>query len=185
MNDDLSRPVAVMVALFLLVMAIAWWAVADETADLPTADAILAYDIGVEIDRAYRLADVIDEAARDHDLDPLLIAALVRRESAFWTSVEERRLFGERGEIGLMQTHGVALRYRPDECSSRLEGAWCQVQTGAAFLAYARAHCGGSPWRWVAAYGMSSCPSEHAARENYATKRAHGYYREIGGTGWD
>jgi len=135
--------------------------------------------------RANRLAAVFAEAGRRHNHDPLLLVAIAFRESSLAVDVEEHRRRGALGEGGLMQVHGAALRARPHYCPLPLPDAECQVQTGAAWLAYARAACGGSWWRWVAAYGLGACPSEERAREHAAARVAHRYYTRIGGTRWD
>ena len=83
-----------------------------------------------------------------------------------------------------MQVHGVALQFRPDECSPMLEGAECQIRTGARFLAYCREACPGSQWRWVGAYGMSRCPSEQEAGMMPSVRVLARYHQEIGGSGW-
>ena len=113
----------------------------------------------------------------------LLIVSLVMRESSFRLDVEEGDTLGALGEVGLMQTHGVALRFAPDGC--QLAGdARCQIATGVRFLAFVRDRCPGSPWRWVASYGMSHCATEEEARRDSATRRAFDYYRQLGGEGW-
>jgi|GEM_PF-3924372 len=134
--------------------------------------------------RANRLATVFHTAAHDHGHDALLLVAIAFRESSLSKAVELRRRRGALGELGLMQSHGAALRVRPADCNHHLVGARCQVQTGAAWLSYARMQCGGSWWRWVAAYGLRACPSERMAREDGPARVAHRHYLRIGGTRW-
>ena len=130
-------------------------------------------------------AEAIHRAARPHGLDPVLIAALVMRESSYDPDVAEGRRLGSRGEVGVLQVMpgGAALRFAPTRC--RQTEAWCSLATGCGYLAYQRDHgCPGSTWRWVAAYGRSRCPSEAEAREDVATIRARRLYLKAGGRGW-
>jgi hypothetical protein len=138
----------------------------------------------VSDDRARALAQVFDRAGYENDIDPFLLVAISMRESSLLLKAEDGRYVGSRGERGLLQIHGVALRFRPDGCSKQLKKAFCQVHTGARFLDYCRGMCGGSPWRWVAAYGMSGCPSEEKAGMAVGPRIAHKYYMKIRGTGW-
>jgi hypothetical protein len=152
--------------IFLLLAAIGVVAVdvcADDTTTI--AAGIVNLQPAADLERATELASVFQAAASRHKLDPLLLVAISFRESSLRRSVEERRKLGALGELGLMQSHGAALRFRPADCDRRLVGARCQVETGAAFLSEARRQCGGSWWRWVAAYGMRACPSEERARD--------------------
>jgi len=119
------------------------------------------------------------------DLDPLLLVAISFRESSFRSEVERLEVLGtSRRERGLLQNHGVAIRFRPEGCPATLEGAACQVGTGARFLAFCRDTCPGSTWRWVAYYGRSKCPSEHEARADRNAAIAASHYARIGGTNW-
>jgi hypothetical protein len=134
-------------------------------------------------ERAARLAGAFAEAGKQHDFDPKLLIAISFRESSLHPEMEELRRFGKsRGEIGLMQCHGVALRFRPEECQSNLKGAWCQIQTGTRFLAHIRDNaCPGSTWRVLAAYGHGVCMSEREATHDRGVKNVIRYYRVIGG----
>jgi len=184
--------------LTMLAMIVSSWCVASTTCEHVTvhaeeaqasvqevATAIETLKPTIKAPRRDRLAVVFHKAAQDHRHDPLLLVAISFRESSFFLAVEQRRRFGTaRNENGLMQVHGAALRVRPADCSSKLIGARCQIQTGAAWLSYAREHCEGSTWRWVAAYGMSACPSERRARLDYPTRRAHSFYKRVGGRRW-
>jgi len=144
-----------------------------------------------EPERAAELAEVFRAAGHRNGHDPLLLVAISFRESSLLERVEARRTLGSLGEFGLMQNHGVSLTYRPADCDHHLlptdparTRAYCQVQTGAAFLSVAREQCGGSWWRWVAAYGMSACPSERYSRTVQGAQRANRFYNEIGGALW-
>jgi len=139
---------------------------------------------GADDDRAARLASVFSTAGQRHEIDPLLLVAIAFRESSLSPEVELHRRRGQLGEGGLMQVHGVALTRRPHYCPTPLPDAECQVETGAAWLAEVRETCGGSWWRWVAAYGMARCPSENDARSADSARTAHRYYRRIGGAQW-
>jgi len=149
------------------------------------ADGVRALQPAASHERAVRLARLFVESGATHGHAPRLLVALAMRESSLSPLVESRQVRGALGEIGLLQSHGVALRYRPDGCSSDLESAWCQVETGARFLAVVRRTCGGSWWRWVASYGASRCLTEAEARRDVATRRARRYYVAIGGEGWE
>lgn len=137
-------------------------------------------------ERAGELAGVFVAAGREADLDPLLLVAIAMRESSLHPAVEARTRLGSRGEVGLMQVHprGPAMRLRPADCDEDLDGAGCQVRTGARFLAFVREHCPGSTWRWVAAYGRSRCPSEAEARGDRNAAIAASYYSRAGGSAW-
>ena len=135
--------------------------------------------------RADELSLWFADAAEESEIDPFLLVAIARRESNFMVEVERGELRGSKGEIGLMQNHGVSLGFRPTWCSHRLEGAHCQIHTGARFLAWVRNHCGGSKSRWVASYGMRECATERAAPLTRSVKRARRFYFQAGGTDWE
>ena len=130
-------------------------------------------------------AATIREAGARTDLDPLLLLAVAYRESSLHPDVARCRRTGARGEQGVMQVMpgGYALRWAPDGCD-QCEPV-CSIHTGARFLAALREHCGGSTWRWVAAYGHRRCPSEERARADRSTVRARAIYQGIGGESWD
>jgi len=148
-------------------------------------------------ERATKLAAIFLQAGEETQIDPLLLVAISFRESSLSEQVENREVLGKRGEIGLMQNHGVSLRFRPAECTKNLEvietvenearpgkRAYCQIHTGARWLQYVYTRCSGSHWRWVAAYGMSKCPSEQVGGMDLSTRRARKYYLKIGGREW-
>lgn len=135
-------------------------------------------------ERAEELAGHFIAAGEETGFDPLLLLAIARRESSLAESVERLERLGSRGERGLLQVHGAALRARPRDCPASLEGARCQVRTGARWLAYVRDRCQGSTWVTVAAYGWSRCPSEGEARRDRNAAIAASYYAMAGGTEW-
>jgi hypothetical protein len=170
----------VAVAVMVTVLGVARLCEGDDGPELrDVATAIRTLQPAADLERADELAEVFRDAGRDHRLDPLLLIAVSFRESSLALDVERHERRGLLGEGGLMQTHGAALRYRPTDCPLPLPGARCQVQTGAAWMAQARDHCGGSWWRWVAAYGLGACPSEAAAREHGPVKVARWHYCRI------
>lgn len=157
----------------------------------------LAYGSGPEVvEGLYKLAPDLDparasviafethKAALETKISPFLILAIIKRESDFAWDIEALKRFGRLGERGLMQVHGVALDYRPSDCSSKLAGPRCQIRTGARFLAAVRDHCGGSKSRWVASYGMSRCASEKQARRSIQVLQAKQYYRAMTSRPW-
>jgi len=73
-------------------------------------------------ERAERLAKIIKKAGDDNDIDPKLITAIIKRESSFSREFEELRAYGKTAnEIGLMQCHGAALKFRPFGCTKQLK----------------------------------------------------------------
>jgi len=138
--------------------------------------------------RAQNLAKILVDAGTEVDIEPFLLASIVMRESSFQPALENRQMFGQYNnlhEIGLMQNHGASLRVRPDNCTSDLEGARCQIFTGARWLAFSREYCGGSKWVWVSAYGRRACPTEREAREEGRVRRVRNLYVSIGGESWE
>ena len=182
----------VAMATVVTVLAVGRLAVGDDGPTLrDVASGIRTLQPNADLERAEELAVVFRDAGHRNNHDPLLLVAISFRESSLLRRVEARRQLGALGEFGLMQNHGVSVGFRPADCDHHLlpthperSRAYCQVQTGAAFLAHAREQCGGSWWRWVAAYGMSSCPSEGYARTVRGAQRANRYYNQIGGTQW-
>lgn len=130
-------------------------------------------------------ATTLRDAGEHTDIDPLLLLAVAYRESSLHPDVARCRRTGARGELGLMQVmpSGYALTFAPDGCDQC--DPVCSIHTGARFLASLREHCGGSTWRWVAAYGHRRCPSEERARGDRSTVRARAIYDQIGGSAWD
>lgn len=111
--------------------------------------------------RIARFAQLIDETARRHDLDPFLLAALAWRESGLDPSA-----LGRRGEAGIVQLHprgaGRDMRYVRDaayraQCQSELDA--CQgpvLERGAETLARAIEECG-SLVSGLGAYATGHC----------------------------
>jgi len=155
----------------------------EQRAAMTLEDAIMALRPGINEDRSRRLANIFEIAGKQHGFDPKFLVSIAFRESSLVASIEQRRRFGKsRNEIGLMQCHGAALSFRPLECSERLEGAHCQIQTGTRYLAHIRDNlCPGSTWRILAAYGHGACLSEQEARQDRGVKRVMRYYKAIGG----
>jgi len=160
-----------------------------------TFEGIVTVSPHVEDRRAHELTFLIIESALEYELDPLLLVAMIRRESNFLRSVEQRRLFGSAGEVGLMQIQpgefqgrryitSAGMRFRPTDCTPYLRTARCQVQTGAAFLAFIRDMCGGSKTRWVASYGMSRCAREGEMDTHISVVNVIRYYEQASGRSW-
>jgi len=156
---------------------------AEEELDTVAA-AIVTLQPAVDNVRALRLARHFAESGEETEIDPLLLVAMAMRESSFDPLVESLERRGSLGEGGLMQTHGVSLRVRPSHCDRRLSSAECQIRTGARWLRWVKDHCGGSTARWVAAYGMRSCPTEESASVHRSVRIVRAYYDEIGGVEW-
>ena len=141
--------------LFFVVLA---WAMDTFGDVLDTADKIAELDGSIPPQRRERLALVFAEASSETGVPSSLLVAVAWRESHFRISVEEGRVRGRLGEVGLMQIHGAALQFRPQNCGRDLPSARCQIFTGARYLAHLRDACPG-PWqRWIAAYGSGECP---------------------------
>jgi len=179
-DDDL-------VALFAAVMLILLVLIFSRTAHCCESDVCNAMRIlqpAMSEERAETLADIFESAGEETEIDPLLLVAIAFRESSFSERVERLEHRGSLGELGLLQVHGAALRMRPEGCSETLEGAACQIRTGARWLAFVRERCPGSTWRWLAAYGRGRCISEQDARGDRSARIAASYYRRIGGVRW-
>jgi hypothetical protein len=161
---------------------VAWGEEGDEVATVVRA--IRRLQPATDDERAARLAGIFVGAGHETRIDPLLLVAIAMRESSLSEDVEQLERLGSRGERGLMQCHGAALRVRPTGCGEDLQGAHCQVYTGAMWLAWVRDHCEGSMWVTVAAYGRRRCPSESEARADRNAAIAASYYSLAGGVDW-
>lgn len=184
---DLSKLATIALAAFtatLLVFAFAPHVHCDDDEVVALKTAIVQLQPRVDAMRAFRLAATFAEAGSQNELDPKLLIAMAMRESSLDVKVERLERVGKIGEGGLMQIHGAALRLRPSQCDELLTGAYCQITTGARWLAYARSQCGGSTARWVGAYGLGACPSERMAARHRSVLMARHYYDEIGGSQW-
>lgn len=110
------------------------------------------------------MAKMIADAARAHDVPPLLLTVMAKRESSFATDA-----IGEsRGEIGLLQVHGLAAR----GCDlSTGEG---QLACGARWLRLAFEKCG--TWEGaITAYAAGYC---HAPKDSRLAKLVLSRYRQ-------
>jgi hypothetical protein len=171
----------------VLVVLLAVWvlgraAVSDPRAET-LADAIIQWAPQTDPERAMRLAEIVETASRRHEIPSWIVAAMVMRESGYRRDVEELRLLGRRGERGLLQIHpsmAVQASRMVPGCSPRLLTAECQIDVGVAWLAHIRGRCPG-PWqRWVAAYGMSRCPTLTEAHRHRSIRRIRNLLGEVG-----
>jgi len=155
----------------------------DQRANMTLYSAIMALQPGVTEERSKRLARIFEYSGKTNGFDPRLIVAVAFRESSLVSSIEKRERFGKSNhEIGLMQCHGLALSFRPEECTELLESAYCQIETGTRYLAHIRDDlCPGSTWKVLAAYGHGVCMSERDAKNDRGVKRVMKFYAAIGG----
>jgi hypothetical protein len=110
------------------------------------------------------MAKMIADASRAHDVPPLLLTVMAKRESSFATDA-----IGEsRGEVGLLQVHGLAAR----GCDlSTGEG---QLACGARWLRLAYDKCG--TWESaITAYAAGYC---HAPKDSSLAKLVLSRYRQ-------
>lgn len=152
-----------------------------------TVTAIEMLQPRVSLERAIRLAEIIDRESNVHGIESKIIVSLIMRESSYDPRVEKGERLGQAKEIGLMQIHPLnkkALSLRPDHCDETLPGAECQIITGIRYLSTVREQCPGSPWRWIGAYGMSRCPTEEQAAMHPTVRRAWNYCQDIGCVSW-
>lgn len=177
----MRRVVAVTVACMIESIAMAEGE-SPETRVQEIARAIQVLQPMVSDDCALRLADIIVDASDEHSIPPLLVVAVIMRESGFYPAIERLEVFGPQGEIGLMQImpNGRGIGMRPEHCSELLEGADCQIHTGVRLLAVARDLCPESSARWLAAYGLGRCPAtEDEARSIRGVRRATHFLSQI------
>lgn len=92
------------------------------------------------------MAEMIAEAADAAGVPPLLLTVLAKRESSF--SVDA---VGSRGEIGLLQVHGLAAK------GCDLETPEGQLACGARWLRRSFDMCGGTWERAITAYAAGYC----------------------------
>lgn len=135
--------------------------------------------------RAHHLAAAINRAARAFDVDPVLQAAVIARESGF-----NARARGAAGELGLQQLLRGTLatagyEHLTDEALMQLPiNTWL----GARFLAHVRAACARKgitdPLAWVSQYkGLPARPSRYSRAIIKAADRARETAREADGPG--
>jgi hypothetical protein len=110
------------------------------------------------------MAKMIADASRDHDVPPLLLTVMAKRESSFATDA----IGQSRGEVGLLQVHGLAAR----GCDlSTGEG---QLACGARWLRLAYDKCG--TWESaITAYAAGYC---HAPKDSSLAKLVLSRYRQ-------
>ena len=99
-------------------------------------------------------AIIIDEAAKNR-LSPVLVAAVIARESMF-----NPKAIGAKGERGLMQLlpRGSALAHYKHLAPAALESPRINLAIGALHMAHVRDLCGGAPIEWLSVYnGHSKC----------------------------
>lgn len=110
--------------------------------------------------RAEALGNLIDEVADERHLDPFVVAVVTRHESSFY---EKPNLVNEfpnsRGEIGLMQVHGIALKnaLRQGYDMKTSEG---QLKAGSDHLVLSASLCDGSLYQTLSKYQTGSCRSK-------------------------
>jgi hypothetical protein len=132
-------------------------------------------------------AQRIIAADAEYDLGyPWVLAALVRRESAYWHSVDIGRKRGPNLEIGAVQVHPKAAwrRFRPHDCAGM---RWeqlaarpsCSFRMGVKMFKYMFDRCPGTLWRKTASYKYGRCIPEHKAREDASAKNLRRFYCHI------
>lgn len=179
----LTRKAFITILILTLIGIVGEVALSETATQEVTADQLRQLQPALSSVRSEELAGAFNDAGKVHGFDPRLLAAVSFRESSLSPEMIELRRFGKaRGEIGLLQCHGAALRFRPEACPRELTGVWCQVETGVRYLKYIRdTSCPGSLWRVLAAYGTGTCMSEREATHNKGVKNAIRYYRRLGG----
>lgn len=120
--------------------------------------------------RLERVAPVLLEVAAAARMDPLLVGAVIWRESAF-----DQGAVGRHGELGVMQLlpRGWARAVCTD-LLNRLLDLRANVECGVRILEWARQKCGGGPERWLSLYNGSGCgPTRYARRVLAVLKWRH------------
>lgn len=133
--------------------------------------------------RARHLAAAINRAATTFDIDPVLQASLIARESSF-----ERTARGAAGELGYSQLLRSTLATAGYEhlTDEALMQAPINVWLGARHLAHVRAACARrgitDPASWVSVYkGLPARPSKYSRAILKAAERAREATREADG----
>lgn len=119
--------------------------------------------------RAEAVAPLLEAAAERHALDPLVLAAVMVRESS-----ARMHVVGARGEKGYMQIKpdGMAKLKCPD---LNLDDPKENVECGARLLVMARERCGGDVRNWIGTYNGRRCgPSAYADRVLVLVDRVRG-----------
>ncbi len=134
----------------------------------------------ISSDRLSKLSSYISVHSRESKIDPLLVTAIIFRESSFSYALQIGRETGREPLkcIGLMQIAPWGAAHKLGGYMD-LTDADINIRTGVMWLEYSESICGDTMWQWVAAYGMSSCPSYHKARRDTATITARRLYCEI------
>lgn len=111
-------------------------------------------------DRAFVLAElVVAETAQAH-IDPLIVAALIVRESGCRPGA-----VGAAGEIGLTQIKPDAAGIRfCEDLLPRLKRPAENIRCAVRVLAWARAKCGPDPGKYVGAYQSGNCRASRYSR---------------------
>jgi len=166
----------------LLACAVVWgWTSLAHCEPMPLYVACQRLQPRLTDQAAMTWAKGLRRAARDANVDPYLLAAMVMRESSFDPRVATGAKRGALGEIGPLQLHprGVALRYLPPGCPATNPG--CNLRAGALYLAAVRERCPGSWARWVGSYGSRGCMSESRALTHRSVRRLRRFYCRIRG----
>jgi hypothetical protein len=110
------------------------------------------------------MAKMIADASRAHEVPPLLLTVMAKRESSFATDA----IGQSRGEVGLLQVHGLAAR------GCDLSTAEGQLACGARWLRLAYDKCG--TWESaITAYAAGYC---HAQKDTRLDKLVLSRYRQ-------
>lgn len=112
---------------------------------------------------SYALAQVVVQEAARYQIDPAILAAVLRHESGFNPHAR-----GARGEIGLGQIYRgtKASRGYDHLTDQQLEAPEVNVRLAARHLAWAQSKCGGGkPAQWVGVYAGHGCgPTKYGTR---------------------
>lgn len=113
------------------------------------------------------IAEAVHESALKYEIDPYLILSVAWRESRFVPKIANLRWTGKRGEIGLMQVHGVAAR---GCCQKSISG---QIDCGTKYLKQSLDLCKSTIG------GLSKYMTGKSCRHIYPAKRRHQIYRRL------
>jgi len=141
---------------------------------------ILSLEPSVSKERAVLISRYIVEHSTESRIDPLLVTALIYKESRFNLQVQSGKRVGPSPLycMGLMQIapYGAAHKLA-DFCD--LTDIDCNIRAGVIWLEYSRLECGQTHWQWLASYRMSFCPSYRRAKSNYATRKVRDHYCQV------